>query len=220
VALFRKEKKKDEYDRDEILKAAEKAERKGDRARAVAEYEKVLRWEPQNLPLHQKVAVLLAESGRDAEAWSRFVSAAEGYVKDGFQDKAAAVYTQASGYLKTKVDLWLALADLHVRRGRRADGVKACLDGRRSFRKLNQQHQASQLLRKALEIEPFHLEGTLDLARLRRRTGGREEARRLLHGVAVRNQGPALRRIRAAQVRLSPTPAALWRWLRAAVAGR
>jgi tetratricopeptide (TPR) repeat protein len=219
VALFRKE-KKDEYDREEILKAAEKAERKGDRPKAVLEYDKVLRWEPQNYPLHQKMAVLLAETGKDAEAWSHFVSAAEGYVKDGFVDKAVAVYTQASGYLNTRVDLWLTLADLHVRRGRKADGVKVCLDGRRSFRKLKQHHQAVQLLRKAIDIEPYHLEATLDLARLRRRTGGREEAVRLLHGIAVRNKGRALRRIRAAQVRLSPTPAAMWRWFRAAALGR
>jgi tetratricopeptide (TPR) repeat protein len=219
VALFRKQ-KKDEYDRDEILKAAEKAERKGDRSRAITEYERVLRWEPQNLTLHMKMAGLLAEAKRDAEAWSHYVSAAEGYVKDGFLDKAVAVYTQAAAYLKTKVDLWVTLADLHVRRGRRADGVKACLDGRRSFRKLKQHHQAVQLLRKVLEIEPFHLDATLDLARVRRRTGGRDEAQRLLHGLAVRNEGRALRRIRGAQVHLSPTPAALWRWLRAAVAGR
>ena len=216
MALFRKE-TKDEYDREAILRSGEKAERKGDRPKAIAEYEKVLRWEPENRTLHQKMAVLLAEERRDAPAWSHFVAAAEGHVKDGFLDKAVAVYTQASGYLATRVDLWTALSDLHVRRGRRADGVKACLDGRRAFRKLQQHQQAGQLLRRALEIEPFHVEATLDLARLRRRTGGKEEARRLLHGIAVRNQGKTLRRIRAAQVRLSPTPAAMWRWLRAAL---
>jgi tetratricopeptide (TPR) repeat protein len=219
VALFGKE-KKDEYDRDEILKAAEKAEKKGDRARAVIEYEKVLRWEPQNYALHGKVAALLGDAGRAAEAWPHFVTAGEAYARDGFFDKAIAVYVRAAGFLPTKVELWLSLADLNLRRQRKADAFKACLDGRRHFRRLEQHQQASQLLRRALDIEAHHVEATLDLARVRRRTGQRDEAMRLLQGIAARNHGPVLRRIRAAQLRLRPTPASLWRWVRAAVTGK
>jgi len=219
VALFGKE-KKDEYDRDEILKAAEKAEKKGDRARAIVEYDKVLRWEPQNFALHSKVGALLGEAGRPADAWPHFVTAGEAYARDGFYDKAIAVYTRAAPFLPTKVELWLSLADLNLRRQRKADAFKACLDGRRHFRRLEQHQQASQLLRRSLEIEAYHVESTLDLARLRRRTGQRDEATRLLQGIAARNHGPTLRRIRAAQLRLRPTPASLWRWLRAAVTGK
>lgn len=219
MALFGKE-KKDEYDRDEILKAAEKAEGKGDRPRAIAEYEKVLRWEPKNFVLHAKVAALLGESGRAAEAWTHFVTAGEAYSRDGFFDKAIAVYVRAAAFLPAKVELWLSLADLNIRRQRKADAFKACLDGRRQFRRLEQHQQAGQLLKRALEIEPFHVDTTLDLARIRRRAGQREEAARLLLGIAARNRGRTLRRIRGAQLRLRPTPAALWRWLRAAVTGK
>lgn len=218
--LFSRKPQTDEYDRDAILQAAEKAERKGDRPRAIAEYEKVLRWEPENLVLRTKIAVLLGQVGRPTDAAPHFVAAGEGYVKDGFVDKAVAVYTQAVEHLPTRAELWLTLAELNVKRGRKADAVKACLEGRRRFRRLTQHQQAGQLLARVLDIEPLHLEATLDLARLRRRTGLKDEARRLLHGIAVRNTGPALRRIRGAQLRLSPTPAALGRWLRAAVAGR
>ena len=219
MALFGKE-KKDEYDRDEILKAAEKAEKKGDRARAVTEYEKVLRWEPQNLALHGKVAALLGEAGRPSDAWPHFVTAGEAYARDGFFDKAIAVYVRAASFLPTKVEVWLSLADLNLRRQRKADAFKACLEGRRHFRRLEQHQQATLLLRRALEIEPHQVEATLDLARVRRRTGQREEATRLLQGIAARNRGPVLRRIRAAQLRLRPTPASLWRWLRAAATGK
>jgi tetratricopeptide (TPR) repeat protein len=220
VAFWRKDEKKDEYDRDAILKAADKAEKKGDRARAVEEYRKVLRWEPGNNPLHLKVAVLLSESRRENDAWPHFQAAGEAFARDGFLDKAAAVYNQAASYLPTRSELWLTLVDLNVRRGRKADALKVCLEGRQRFRKLAQHQQAAQLLRRAIEIEPFHLEATLDLARLERRVGHRDEARRLLHGIAVRSQGRGLRRVRSAQLRLSPTPAAAWRWLRAAVSGR
>jgi tetratricopeptide (TPR) repeat protein len=220
VALFRKEEKKDEYDRDAILRAGEKAEAKGDRPRAIAEYEKVLRWEPRNFALHAKVAGLLGDAGRAAEAWPHFVTAGEAFARDGFYDKGVAVYTRAAAFVPTKVELWLSLADLNIRRQRKADAFKACLDGRRHFGRLEQHQQAGQLLRRALEIEPYHVETTLDLARVRRRAGQRDEATRLLQGIASRNRGPMLRRIRGAQLRLRPTPAALWRWVRAAVTGK
>lgn len=219
MALFRRG-KKDEYDRETILKAGEKAESKGDRPRAMAHYERILEWEPRNLALHTKMAVLLAESRKSREAWPHFAAAGEGYATDGFYDKAIAIYVRAAGFLPRKVDVWLRLADLNLRRERKADAFKACLDGRRHFRRLAHHQQAAQLLRRAIEIEPFHVEATLDLARVCRQTGQRDEATRLLRGLAARNQGRTLRRIRGAQVRLSPTPAALWRWLKAAAMGK
>jgi tetratricopeptide (TPR) repeat protein len=220
VGLFRSKSKKDEYDRDETLRAGEKAEAKGDRPRAIASYEKVLQSEPRNLALHNKVAVLLAESKRPGDAWPHFAAAGEGYARDGFYDKASAVYVRAAAFFPAKVDVWLTLADLNLRRQRKADAFKACLDGRRHFFRPALHPQAAQLLRRALEIEPFHVEASLDLARVLRRARQREEAMRLLRGLAARNHGRTLRRIRGAEVRLSPTPAALWRWLHAAVAGR
>ena len=75
-------------------------------------------------------------------------------------------------------------------------------------------------MKRGLEIEPYHVDTTLDLARVRRRAGQRDEATRLLQGIAARNHGRTLRRIRGAQLRLRPTPAALWRWVRAAVTGK
>src|SRR5687768_5419516 len=84
--LFSRKPPTDEYDREAILQAAEKAERKGDRARAIAEYEKVLRWEPENLVLRTKIAILLGQADRAADAAPHFVAAGEGYVRDGFVD--------------------------------------------------------------------------------------------------------------------------------------
>jgi cytochrome c-type biogenesis protein CcmH/NrfG len=77
-----------------------------------------------------------------------------------------------------------------------------------------------RLLRRALEIDPWHAEGRLALSRLLRRQGRRGEARALLEELAPRLSGSELRRVRGALFRLGPTPAAAWRWLRAATAGR
>ncbi|HBZ72006.1 MAG TPA: hypothetical protein DEP35_20670 [Deltaproteobacteria bacterium] len=57
----------------------------------------------------------------------------------------------------------------------------------------------------------------LDLVGLLARTSQREEALRLLEGLASRSSGAELRRVRAAEFRLSPGFRRAWRWLRAAL---
>jgi hypothetical protein len=70
-------------------------------------------------------------------------------------------------------------------------------------------------LRRALELDPYHQEVTIALARALRRSGQRPEARRLLEALVVLVEGPAVRRVRAAIFRTHPTPVTLWRWLTA-----
>ena len=122
---------------------AEKAEGKGDRPRAIAEYEKVLKLGAAELrPAREGGGACSATAGRAAEAWPHFVTAGEAYARDGFHDKAIAIYVRAAASCRTKVELWLSLADLNLRRQRKADAFKACLDGRRHFRRLEQHQQA------------------------------------------------------------------------------
>jgi len=218
VPIFKKQ-HTDEYDREAILAAAAKAEKKGDLEQALAEYRKVLRWEPENAVLQVKAATLLALTDRLDEAWSSFRAAASQHVKDGFFEKAISVYTQASAYFPKKFEVWDSLADLYMKRERKPDALKALLDGRHHLRELEYHRQATHLLRKACEIEPWHYRATYELARLLARTGGRDQGMHLLVGLAARNRGQRLRHVRAALFRLSPTPRNAWRFLRALVRG-
>jgi tetratricopeptide (TPR) repeat protein len=219
MGLFSRKRVLEEYDRESILAGAALFEKRGQRQRAADEYQKVLRWEPENHALRTKLAVLLAEIEPNAAAWNHFLGAAEGYVRESFIEKGIAVYRQAAAFFPCNVDVWEALARHYMTLRRKPDALKALLDGRRHFTKLTYHQQATQLLRHACQIEPWHLEATLDLSRLRARTRGRDEAKLLLAGLAARNRGKNLRRVRAAQFRLSPTPAAGWRWLRSALRG-
>jgi tetratricopeptide (TPR) repeat protein len=218
VPIFKKQ-QTDEYDREAILAAAAKAEKKGDLEQALAEYRKVLRWEAENPVLQLKVAILLALLEQPTEAWNAFRAAAAGHIKDGFFEKAISVYTQASAYFPKKFEIWDSLADLHMKRERKPDALKALLDGRHHLQELEYHRQATHLLRKACEIEPWHYRATYELARLLVRTGERDEGMHLLVGLAARNRGQRLRHVRAAIFRLSPTPRNAWRVLRALVRG-
>jgi hypothetical protein len=74
---------------------------------------------------------------------------------------------------------------------------------------------AERALRRALELEPWHPTSADLLARTLSRAGRKREAIALLDGLASRARGVTLRRTRGLAFRISPTPANLWRWIRA-----
>ncbi|MGH7291296.1 MAG: tetratricopeptide repeat protein [Myxococcota bacterium] len=207
------------YDRADSLARASKAHGRGRRKQAIAEYRRVLEQEPGNAIVLGKLAVLLAETRQLSEAREKFNAAGERYEKQGFPEKALAVYMQATGYLPRQIELWETISGLNLARSRRADAVAALLEGRTHFRRRKQRPLAIRLLRQATRIEQWHFAATFDLAHLLVKTGAKAEADRLFRGLCERNRDTELRRVRFAMFRRSPTPASAWRWLRAALRG-
>jgi tetratricopeptide (TPR) repeat protein len=203
--------------RSEILETAGKAQAKGKRKKAIVEYRKLLKTDPQDYVVHGKIAPLLAEAQKFSESWSSFKAAGEGYLHKGFDDKARSVYIQATRYLPNEIEAWEAVVGLQLDKGQRADALKTLFDGRRHFRRSSHRQEAIHLLRMAWDISPWHFEVTFDLAQLLAKTGEKEEALKLLNGLAERERGRNLRHIRGAILRTSPAIGSLWRWLRTAL---
>ncbi|HTO70056.1 MAG TPA: tetratricopeptide repeat protein [Myxococcota bacterium] len=216
MGLFRKA----TYDRSESMARAAKAEGRGKRKKAIAEYRKILAQEPDNPAILVKLAALLAQTKQFDEARSRFQAAAESYARDEFDEKSLAVYRQAVMYLPKHVELWERIAQLDVKRERTPEAIRDLLDGSAKFNRRSERQKAIRLLRMAVKVEPWQFEATMRLAKLLAKEGARPEARHLYDGLCLRNRGRYLRRARGALFRLSPTPAAAWRWLRAVLRGR
>ena len=195
------------YDRGKTLAAAEKARSRGRVKKAIRGYLTVLEHDPADHVLRSKVAPLLAKAGRWDEARKNFDQAAEGYPKAGFSPKAIAVWTVAAQTFPEQVDYWERIANEQVKRGKRQDAVLALLEGRSMLRKKRQRPFAVLLLRQAIELEPGHVDATLDLADLLRRDGVRDEAKRLLAGLLVRigKVRTLRRRVRFAQFWIEPS---------------
>jgi len=210
---------KPRYDRSETISRAAKLEGRGKRKKAIAEYRKVLAQEPDNPAIAVKLAGLLAQTKQLDEARAKFLFAAETYEKQAFDDKALAVYRQAVTYLPKRVELWERIAQLDVKRERPPDAIRDLLEGSRHFRRRPERQAAIRLLRMAVKVEPWQFEATMGLARLLAKEGARPEARRFYEGLCQRNRALRLRKVRGAMFRMSPTPAAAWRWLRAALRG-
>ncbi len=212
--------KKKPYSRTETLAAADTARGKGKWKKALAGYKKVLEHDPDDAGVHAKIAPLYAKARQREAALKSFEAAAQGQIKKGFTDRAVAVYTQATTTYPDEMRLWEAIAVLHIQRARNPDAVGVLVSGARALAKANKRPDAVLLLRRATGLDPLHVEGTLLLARLLAKQKQKQEAKRLLADLADHSGGRTLRRVRAAQLRLSPTPAALWRWLVAAIRAR
>ena len=211
MALWRKK----PYDRSQTLADAERARGQGRTDKAIKLYRVVLAKAPNDTVVHGKIAPLLARRRKlRGEALASFRLAAQGQLKAGFTDRAVALYLQAAAFFPLETELWEEIARLEQVRGRRADAIAALMEGAGHLVKTKRTRpEAARLLRRALELEPWHLETTLHLARLL--AGGREkeEALALLEDIAGRVRGKGRRRVRRAIFRISPTPANAWRWL-------
>jgi hypothetical protein len=71
-----------------------------------------------------------------------------------------------------------------------------------------------RLLLRARKLAPEHFEANFDLAGLLAGVGAPGPAATILDELADRAAGRALRRVRRRQLRLAPSPAAFWGWLR------
>ena len=205
------------YDRTRVLAAAYQAITRRRYRRAISLYRRVLAVEPDNGDIHEKVAPLLAQTGLCFDAWVSFRIAARSHLSAGRPDLALTVYRTATRHLPRELAAWEATADLQREKGRRGEAAQTLLEARGQFRRRDLQPQAIYLLRRVRQIEPWHLETVLDLVRLLARTGQREEALRLLDELGSHSMGVELRRVRAAEFRLSPGFVTAWRWLRAAL---
>jgi tetratricopeptide (TPR) repeat protein len=208
------------YDREQLLEAAARARARNRRRKAIALYRHVLAVERGNTDLHARLAPLLAETGQPFDAWQSFRNTAQAALREGRDDKALAIYREASQHLPAEIQVWQALARQLSKSGDDAEAIEALIEGSRHFRSPYLRPQAIHLLRRARAIDPWHFETVIELAGLLGRCDQREEARLLLDGLAERAAGRRLTRVRRAQLRLDPGPRTAWQLVRGRFADR
>jgi tetratricopeptide (TPR) repeat protein len=207
------------YDRQRLLDRAARARGRGRLKKAVELYRQVLAVEPGNTEIHQRVAPLLARTKKPDESFQSYRIAAEKLIRGGFVQQAIGLYREAVQQLPPRRELYLAISDLELERGRKPDAIGILLEGRKQFRRRRDWSDAIVLLFRVRKLEPHHLEATLDLATLLARSGNRGHAVRLLEEQAARLRGRELRRVRARHFRLAPGFGTGSRWMRALLRG-
>jgi tetratricopeptide (TPR) repeat protein len=216
VALFRRKKPQS---RSEIIAAADRARASGRVKKAVAGYKKALESDPSDASVNVKLAPLLAKLG-DREGGAKcFRAAAKAHLDAGFTDRAAAVNVAATAVFPLDATFRAEVARLNVLRGRKQDAIDALVDGAKAQSKAKRPDKAVALLKRAIDIEPWHFEACLVLVPVLVRTGHHGPAQQFLEGLEARHRGRALRRVRWMAFKLSPGVRTLWRFLRATASG-
>src|SRR5262249_4922197 len=149
--------------------------------------------QPNDYQVHARVAPLLAKVHRWEESRKSFNAAGDGYRAAGFADKAIAVWAVAAQHFPEDVQLWERIANEQLKRGHKADAVRAPLQGRNQLRSRAQRPHAILLLEQVLAVDAFNFDATLDLARLFRLEGRKREAGKLLNDLSRTVQGPKAR---------------------------
>jgi tetratricopeptide (TPR) repeat protein len=198
-----------------LLTIAEDARRRGRYGKAIASYRRLLAENPRDGRIHARLAPLLARRGQLQEALASFVAAAAVEEERGFLDKAIGLYQGALRYLPREASLWLAVSELHLRRKRTSDAVRALLAGAARLGRRRDRPEALRLVQRVLELDAVHVEATIVVARLLGKLGRRQEALALLEERAAQVGGRAIRRLRGTMFRVNPTFGNLLRWLRA-----
>lgn len=211
MALFRRKPRT----RAEIVAAADAARTRGRVKKAVAGYREALASDPTDPAVNVKLAPLLARLGDGEGGAGCFRVAAKTHLDAGFVDRAAGVNLAATAVFPLDAGFRLELARLNVLRGRKADAVTGLVEGGRALLRGKRREAGVSLLRRALEVEPWHTGAVLALAPALARSGQAPEARALVAGLEARIRGPARRRVRWVAFRVSPGPRTFWRWLTA-----
>jgi tetratricopeptide (TPR) repeat protein len=199
-------------DREEILEQASRARSRRQWRRAIALYRQVLAVEPNSVEIHERLAPLLAATRQDFDAWNSYRAVAHAALREGREDRAIAVFREASRALPQEIQAWQGLARLLVRQSEPDAAIEVLLEGSRNFRSKFSRPQAIHLLRRARAIDPWHFETVLELALHLGHADQQIEASMLLEGLAERCQERQLRRVRAAAVSVAPGPRSLMRW--------
>ena len=201
------------FDREVLLEQASRARSKRNWRRAIALYRELLAVEPNSVDLHERIAPLLAATRQEFDAWNSYRVVAHAALRDGREDRAIAVFREATHALPREIQAWQGLARLLVRQSEPDAAIEVLLEGSRQFRSQFLRPQAIHLLRRARAIDPWHFETVLELALHLGRADQQPEATMLLEGLAERCQERQLRRVRAAALSVAPGARSLLRWL-------
>lgn len=145
------------FNKAKVLEDINKLVQKGDYNKAIIEFEKVLRIDPKDYKLRQKLGDLYIRVGKKKEAIEQLQLVAEGYIKEGFNLKAIAIYRQMIRLEPTRYDLYDKVADLYKKQALIADAIshlRMLADAYERQKKLN---EAMQTWEKIISIDPDNI---------------------------------------------------------------
>ena len=159
-----------------VLDAARKFAQKGAKAKALKEYQALLKADPRDAKLLLEVGDAYRRWGQAAEAIAQYGKVAQQYRQDGFDARAVAVYKQILNLDPKHYSAYVSLAELYQRMGLDAEAIAALQTAADGFHKEGRKPEALELLRQMAALDPSNTTSRLKVAELLRQEGMESEA--------------------------------------------
>jgi tetratricopeptide (TPR) repeat protein len=159
-----------------ILENARKLAQKGAKAKALAEYEKLVKLDPRDAKLRLEIGDAHRRWGQVEQAIETYARVAEQYTKEGFDARAVAVYKQILNLDPERHDAYEPLAELYERMGLTAEAISALQTAADGHHREGRKREALELLRRLSVIDPTNTTSRVKVAELLRQEGMNAEA--------------------------------------------
>jgi tetratricopeptide (TPR) repeat protein len=159
-----------------ILEAARKFSQKGSQAKALKEYNKLLKADPRDTKLLLEVGDAYRRWGQAEEAIAQYGKVAQQYRQDGFDARAVAVFKQILNLDPKQYSAYVSLSELYQRMGLDAEAISALQTAADGYQKEGRRTEALDLLRQTAALDPTNTTSRLKVAELLRQEGMEAEA--------------------------------------------
>ncbi|AMV72621.1 hypothetical protein JCM30471_11380 [Desulfuromonas carbonis] len=163
--------------KEKLLASAQKYLAKGQVARAIKDYQKIVELDPRDVRNRQKLAELYSRDNHPAEAVEAYEGVAKHYAENGFYLKAIAVYKQMQKLEPTRVSIYHRLAELNEKQGLVGNALAEYRSLVAYYEKNGMLPEAINVLQKMRELEPENLNIRVKIAETFASGGLKEKAR-------------------------------------------
>lgn len=162
--------------RNKVLEAAQKHQRKGNLDKAILEYRKLVEDDPGDMRSMIKVADLYARQGKTDAALESYKTIAYHYLNDDIYDKASAFFKQAIRLNNQDPKLYRDLGEAYHRMGRLKEAVGQYHLAQRIYEGKRDVAAQRDILERMVRLEPEEPALRIKLAEFYIKAGMREEA--------------------------------------------
>jgi protein involved in temperature-dependent protein secretion len=173
------------FKRDDVLRNAEKALRSGKLDQAIAEYARILEYQPRDFTTANTLGDLYARTGQYEAAIAQFTRIAEQFLADGFYPKASALFKKILKIRPDDEQALLRLGQLSAKQGLLAD-ARAFLHEIAARRRRRGDHRgADDIVIELADTEAADADTRLQAARILAGRGEVDAAAERLRTLAV-----------------------------------
>jgi tetratricopeptide (TPR) repeat protein len=182
--------------KEKLLESAQKSLQKGQVARAIKDYQKIVEIDPRDVRSRQKLAELFSRDRRIDEALDAYEGVAKYYAENGFYLKSIAVYKQMQKVDPSRINIYSRLAELNEKQGLIGNALAEYRNLVAYYEKNQMAAEAINVLLKMKDIEPDNLNIRLKIAEFYagcdQPDKSREEFREILKQLQQKGDSPRI----------------------------